>query len=94
MHSFSHLYVVVILTLYYCISQEPFAKRLRQTVLRQVNLSIVLTFRLVSTEVQSRFPSYQSLIESELITPDELSHLIAMEKQVRNTQKQNKAPSV
>ena len=44
--------------------------------MRYVNLSIVLVFRLVSTKVHQRFPTYQSLVEARLILPHEVQRLI------------------
>ena len=47
--------------------------------MRYVNLSIVLVFRLVSTRVYQRFPTYQSLIEARLMLPHEVQRLIRAE---------------
>ena len=44
--------------------------------MRYVNLSIVLVFRLVSTKVYQRFPTYQSLVEARLMLPHEVKRLI------------------
>ena len=49
--------------------QDPFTRNLRRTVMRYVNLSIVLVFRLVSAKVHARFPDYQSLIKAKLMLP-------------------------
>ena len=44
--------------------------------MRYVNLSIVLVFRLVSTKVRERFPTYQSLVEARLMLDHEAQRLI------------------
>ena len=44
--------------------------------MRYVNLSIILVFRLVSTKVEKRFPTYQSLVEAKLMLPHEVERLI------------------
>ena len=44
--------------------------------MRYVNLSIVLVFRLVSTKVEERFPTYQSLVDAKLMLPHEVQRLI------------------
>ena len=47
--------------------------------MRYVNLSIVLVFRLVSTRVKDRFPTYQSLVDAKLMLPHEQQRLIHAE---------------
>ena len=49
--------------------------RNRRTVVRYVNLSSVLVFRLVSQKVKKRFPDYESLIEHKLLLPGEVDCL-------------------
>ena len=56
--------------------QDPFKKNLRRTVMRYVNLSIVLVLRLVSSKVRQRFPTYQSLVEAKLMLPHEVERLL------------------
>ena len=56
--------------------QDPFKRNLRRTVMRYVNLSIVLVFRLVSTKVHQRFPTYQSLVDARLMLPHEVERLL------------------
>ena len=48
---------------------------LRRTVMRYVNLSTILVYRLVSENVKERFPDYESLIESKLMLPNEVERL-------------------
>ena len=43
--------------------------------MRYVNLSTILAYRLVSNKVQSRFPDYNSLIESKLLLKHEAERL-------------------
>ena len=47
--------------------------------MRYVNLSIVLVFRLVSTKVHQRFPTFQSLVDAKLMLPHEVQRLIHAE---------------
>lgn len=47
--------------------QDTFRRNLRRTIMRYINLSFVLVFRLVSRKVHDRFPSYQSLLDAKLI---------------------------
>ena len=54
------------------IGQDEFSRNLRRTVMRYVNLSMVLVFRLVSTKVHARFPNYESLVEAKLLLPHEV----------------------
>ena len=62
--------------LYFICLQDDFTRNLRVTVMRYVNLSIVLVFRLVSTKVEERFPTYQSLVDAKLMLPHEKQRLI------------------
>jgi hypothetical protein len=55
--------------------QDDFHRSLRRTVMRYVNLSIVLVFRMVSRKVHNRFPSYQSLIDANLLRKIEAERL-------------------
>ena len=56
-------------------TQDTFRRNLRRTVMRYVNLSIVLVFRLVSCKVHKRFPTYQSMIDAKLMLPLEAKRL-------------------
>ena len=40
--------------------------------MRYVNLSMVLVYRLVSTKVHARFPTYESLVQAKLMLPHEV----------------------
>ena len=48
--------------------------------MRYVNLSTVLVLRLVSGQMRSRFPTYEKMVEANLIFPKEASRLKAIEK--------------
>ena len=48
-------------------SQDLFRKNLRRTVIRYVNLSTVLVYRLVSFRVQQRFPGCSHLLVQYVI---------------------------
>ncbi len=61
-HSLSHL-------------QDPFRKNLRRTVMRYLNLSTILVYRLVSLKVKERFPSYNEMVAAKLILPHEVERL-------------------
>ena len=55
--------------------QNLFAKNLRRTVIRYVNLSNILVLRKISSKVESRFPTRQSLADAKLLLPHEMSRL-------------------
>ena len=55
--------------------QDDFHRNLRRTVMRYVNLSIVLVFRLVSRKVHTRFPNYEKLIEAKLMREEEAERM-------------------
>ncbi len=57
--------------------QDQFRKNLRRTVMRYINLSTILVYRLVSTKVKSRFPTYREMVEAKLILPHEVDRLLA-----------------
>lgn len=59
----------------FCPGTDHFNKNLRRTVMRYVNLSSVLVYRLVSKKVMCRFPDYQSLVDAKLMLPHEVSRL-------------------
>jgi len=54
------------------IFQSPFHKNLRRTVMRYVNLSSILAFTKIACKVQTRFPSYESLVDAKLLLPHEV----------------------
>jgi bestrophin-3 len=43
--------------------------------MRYVNLSTVLVYRLVSCKVHARFPTYESMIDANLMLPEEANRL-------------------
>ena len=55
--------------------QDDFNKNLRRTIMRYVNLSTVLVYRLVSQKVMDRFPDYESLVYAKLMLPQEVKRL-------------------
>ena len=55
--------------------QGLFEKHIRRTVLRYVNLSTVLVFRLIAAKVDRRFPTLQSLVDAKLLLPREVTHV-------------------
>ena len=48
--------------------------------MRYVNLSNVLVFRLISRKVENRFPDYESLINAKLMLPSEVDRMRKCEK--------------
>jgi hypothetical protein len=48
---------------------------IKQTIMRYANLSIIETFRIISSPVRKRFPTYQSLINAGLMTHTEMNIL-------------------
>lgn len=59
----------------YCPGKGHFQKNLRRTVMRYVNLSTILVYRLVSKKVKDRFPDFDSLVSSKLLLPHEAERL-------------------
>ena len=59
----------------FCPGSDNFSKNLRRTVMRYVNLSSILVYRLVSKKVQNRFPDYDSMVQAKLILPHEVARL-------------------
>jgi len=59
----------------YVAGKDDFTKNLRRTVMRYLNLSTVLVYRLVSRKVEERFPDLQSLVEAKLLLPHEALRL-------------------
>ena len=67
--------VAVNQTLIVSIFQEPYKRKLRKTVMRYVNLSTILVYRLVSRKVMKRFPDFESLVDAKVLLPHELVRL-------------------
>ena len=55
--------------------QDSFNRNLRRNVMRYINLSTILVYRLVSKTVMERFPDYESLITAKLMLPQEVERL-------------------
>ena len=56
------------------LQQEDECREVRRNVMRYVNLSITETFRMMSTPVMKRFPTYQHLIDAGLMTINEVTY--------------------
>ena len=52
--------------------------------IRYVNLSTVLVYRLVSSKVEVRFPDHQSLVDAKLMLPHEAKRLKSEENKTEN----------
>ena len=63
----------------YIPGKTKYVRTLRRTVMRYVNLSTVLVFRLVAAKVHSRFPDYRSLIQAKILLPHEATRLQAVD---------------
>ncbi len=61
--------------------RDQFRRNLRRTVMRYVNLSIILVFRLVSLKVHQRLPTMQSLIDAKLLLKHEAERLKKVRKE-------------
>jgi len=59
----------------FCPGKGHFQKNLRRTVMRYVNLSTILVYRLVSKKVSDRFPDLDSLVAAKLLLPHEAERL-------------------
>lgn len=59
--------------------QDTFSKQLRRTVMRYVNLSNILVLRQLSSIVEARFPTHQSLMDANLILSHEAKRLAKVE---------------
>ena len=57
---------------------------LRRTVIRYVNLSTILVFRLVAVKVHARFPTYGSLVEAKVLLPHEAERLEAVDRRTHH----------
>ena len=55
--------------------QDSFNRNLRRNVMRYINLSTILVYRLVSKTVMERFPDYESLVKAKLMLPKEVKRL-------------------
>ena len=49
-----------------------FEKNLRRAVMRYVNLSTILTLRLITNQVRERFPNYKAFEKAKLLRPSEV----------------------
>eukprot|EP00094_Tigriopus_californicus_P009661 TCALIF_09314-PA protein Name:"Similar to Best3 Bestrophin-3 (Mus musculus)" AED:0.15 eAED:0.16 QI:0/0.2/0/1/0.6/0.5/6/0/983 len=56
--------------------KDPFRKNLRRTVMRYVNLSTILVYRLVSLKAKKRFSTYQDLVDAKLVLPHEVDRML------------------
>ena len=65
----------------YLPGKDDFTRNLRRTVMRYVNLSIVLVFRLVSKKVKARFPDYDSLVHAKLMLTKEVKRMKTFERE-------------
>ena len=52
--------------------RENECSRIKRTIMRYVNLSITETFRMISSPVKKRFPTYQHLVDAGLMTQVEM----------------------
>jgi len=52
-----------------------FKRNLRRTIMRYVNVSTLLAYRLIARQVKQRFPDNESLISSKLLLPHEAERL-------------------
>eukprot|EP00095_Tigriopus_kingsejongensis_P001211 maker-scaffold1592_size34625-snap-gene-0.6 protein:Tk01211 transcript:maker-scaffold1592_size34625-snap-gene-0.6-mRNA-1 annotation:"PREDICTED: bestrophin-1-like" len=55
--------------------KDHFRKNLRRTVMRYVNLSTILVYRLVSLKAKKRFSTYQDLVDAKLMLPHEVERM-------------------
>ena len=51
-----------------------FKKNLRRAIMRYVNLSSILALRLIASKVNTRFPTYSSLVDAKLLLPSEVTY--------------------
>jgi len=59
--------------------QDDYRRNLRRTIVRYMNLSTLLVFRLVSFQVTQRFPDYDSLVRAGILLPHEVKMLDEMD---------------
>jgi len=55
--------------------RDGIKKNLRRAIMRYVNLSNLLALRLLAPKLEKRFPTYQSLVEANLLLPREADRL-------------------
>jgi len=60
---------------YVCPGNDPQSRLIRRTIVRYANLSILLTFRKISSVITKRFPSYEHIVDAGLMTKTELASL-------------------
>lgn len=63
----------------YIPGKSTYVRTLRRTVMRYINLSTILVFRLVASKVHARFPDYQSLVKAKVLLPHEADRLEAVD---------------
>ena len=56
----------------FTLTQNLFEKNLRRAVMRYVNLSTILTLRLITNRVRERFPNYKAFENAKLLRPSEV----------------------
>lgn len=57
---------------------------MRRTVMRYVNLSLVLTLRMVSPRVKMRFPTMEHLVEAGFLQPNEMKIFEDLERKTNH----------
>lgn len=57
---------------------------MRRTIMRYINLSLILTFRLICNPVEKRFPNYKSLVEAGIMTKQEQRIMESMDKKAHH----------
>ena len=53
--------------------REDECMQIKQAIMRYANLSIIETFRMISSPVKNRFPTYQHLVDAGLMTDSEMN---------------------
>jgi hypothetical protein len=61
------------------VCKDDYRRKLRRTIVRYMNLSTLLVFRLVSSQVKERFPDYESLVRAGILLPHEVEMLNEMD---------------
>jgi len=56
-----------------CAGREDECMHIKQAIMRYANLSIIETFRMISSPVKKRFPMYQRMVDAGLITDTEMN---------------------
>ena len=55
--------------------------KIKRTIMRYVNLSITETFRMISSPVKKRFPTYQHLVDAGLMTHTEMDAVMTSQQE-------------